>query len=536
MTLLALENFDGLAPKIHPERLASEFAQRAENVRLDRGVIEGWRAPLKTDPLADAVKSIYKYRSSWLTSDFPRQYVDALQPNDVRERIYYTDEDYPKVRSAGQEFKLGLPRPRAPNATVTVKGDTANPTNVFSTRHIVTIVDAWGAEGPSSLAGRTNEVGEDFTIRLDLSGCRVTGPYNLGSGALFRIYRSNVTSSGTGLFQFVAEVPYSARAFDDMVPSRELQEAIPSTDWLAAPDDDKKLYPSGPLKSLVELPGAMLAGHTGNVVFISEPSVPTAWPYYYSNEHEIQAVTVTQSGLFCATNKRPFLLAGSQPNAMVIVPIESEQACVSSRSMVDMGGYGIYASHDGLVVAEGTKADLITASLFDKTAWQKFKPSTIRAFRFETKYVAFYGDIDAGTGFVFDPSGGNGTLTTFSGLSADAFYYDPIIDQYSIAHAPAGRWEIGAFDSGERMTAAWQSKVMVYPDIIALSCIRVRGSEFPITVKIKADGVLQGTFVFPDEEAVRLPGGYRARKWEVEIIGKGPIVGVYLSDSMRELP
>ena len=48
---------------------------------------------------------------------------------------------------------------------------------------------------------------------------------------------------------------------------------------------------------------------------------------------------------------------------MVGIRIESGEACLSKRSMVDMGEYIIYAGPDGLTAVQGATATVITQNI-----------------------------------------------------------------------------------------------------------------------------------------------------------------------------
>lgn len=538
MTILSIEEFSGEAPKLHPERLAPDMSTHAANVRLDRGILESWREPDRGVAYSPQYKSLYRYQGNWLLSPKRLDYVDTLLPNDPYDRIYYTGDTYPKIQSGGQVFRLGLPRPGAPAVTVAEKGDTENPTNIFSCRYAVTLVDGFGMEGPTSLVTSKLELGSGFSVSLDLTPCKVSGAYNLNGNAKIRIYRSN-SGSSSAVLQYVAEVPYSRSVFVDTVPRGDLQEAAVSMEWVGPPDDDTSLYPDGPLKGLLEIPGGMLAGYTGNTVYLSEPYVPSAWPYSYSNEHQIVGMLVTQSGLMVLTDHGPYLLAGSSPSIFTRIPVESDQGCVSTESVVDMGGYGIYASKDGLVLVEGAKAQLITNEIIDRDSWQEFEPSTIRAFEYEGKYIAFYGAEDSHTGFVFDIRGGKKSFVRVSGYEVVAAHYTPEDDQYNVLTKVPGNGftYLGQFNEGDDVLFVWRSKRYYYKDPVSLGCMKLRADQYPVVVKVFMDGVQGPELLVTHEESFRLPGGFRAQRWEFEISAVGgEVKALYVAESMRELP
>ena len=534
MTIIVLEEFNGIAPVLHPHKLAPTLAVVSENTRLDRAVVEPWRSIAYLEDAPFNTRTIFKYQGEFLTSPDHHHVVGAIRPNDPLDRIYYTDIDYPKIRSGAATFRLGIPKPAVPALGTIVVGNTENITDVFNTRYRVTLVDAWGAEGPPSDPTLGVELGLGFSVTLDLTGTTVTGNYNFAVGALVRVYRSN-SSAGEGVYQYVGEIAYGSASFVDTVTRENLQEALPSEGWIAAPDENTALYPDGPLASLIEASWTGLVGHAGNTVFCSEPGVPTAWPYYYSNQHKIVGVSNVQSGILVMTVAGPYLLAGSDPAALAKVPIESNQACTSARSIVDFGEYTIYASPDGLVLAQGNTATVVTSALIDKDAWQTFQPETIHAYEYEGMYIGFYGDEAGGTGFVFDPQGGRNALVTLAGIGVTGGYFSGSTDTLAVVYDNAGQRSIGEFNVGELTEYRRRTKEFLFPDPVSLHCVRIEADSYPIHLTAWADSEEKGTWTFSNNLVVKLPGGYRAREWQWEIRGQGIVTALVFADNMEEM-
>lgn len=540
MTALKLESFGGIAPMIMPSKLADNMAVEAINVRFDAGGVSAWRdlgSPLTTVATSAAVQSLYRFDNNWLVSSFPRQYVKGLQPSDSFNRLYFTDSNYPKVYSNGATYRLGLPRPSAPIGVITTEGDKTVLTDVRDQSYVVTIVDAFGTEGPSSLPTQSFEVGKGGVVTLNLTPCQVSGNYNLGTGALFRIYRTNTGSEGA-IFQYVDQVPYGTASYADSVDPSDLQEELQSADWVAAPDDNATLYPYGPLASLVEYPGGILAGHSGKTVYLTVPYVPTAWPYSYTISELIVGLVVIQSGLLILTQGKPYLLTGTSPDAMAMVPIESYQPCVSARSIVDLGDYAIYASPNGLVLAQGNTVELITEGLFDTRTWQTYlgNPATIRAYEYRGRYVAHYGGATSGIGFIFDPAAEENAFTKLT-VEAAAGWYDPAAGNLYVIHqeAPGTPYPIYQFDSGSFLPTVWESKLFQLPDWHMLHAVRVEMLIGTCMVTTRADGVVRGPYTFTNNKPARLPGGYRARDFQVRLANFEAIEWVQFAESMGEL-
>ena len=528
---LTIESFAGLAPKVSPVKLGDALATIADTVRLDRGRIDPWKGLLpigKSAPTGS--ESIYPYNNGWLAWQGDVDVVGKITPNDVRERIVYTDDEYPKIRSGSKEYRLGIPRPSAANAEVVKAGDKSQLTYVRNQSYRISFVDAWGAEGPLSDPTVTLEVGTGSEVKVIMPAVPV-GNYNFGDGARKRIYRSN-TGSDTSIWQFVDEVPIATGEYRDKKEAGELQEQAISENWIGPPDDNTALYPAGPLQGLCALPNGSLCGFTGNVVCLSEPFVPAAWPLEYRvtiPDGIVVAVIPLTTGVFVATDKKPYLIQGTSHAVMTPIPIESQQSCVSKRSAVDMGGYGIFASPDGLVIADGSGATLATSTFFSKHEWSVFEPDTIQAWQYEGKYIATYGSGDKG--FIFDPAGDLATFTTFT-LPASAGHFSVKDDTLYLLNS-AG--QITQFDAGSPLSFVWQSKIFMLPEKAGLSVLRVEAEKYPVTVTVFADGKQRLRKEIKSGSPVRLPSGFRAKKWQVKIEGVNPVEFIMLADSMMEV-
>lgn len=538
---IKLEAFSGMAPKVLPTQLPDNMATLAVNTRFDKGGLVPWRG---YGPQIQAVsgfnlRSLYFFEGAWLTSSYPRQYVESLQPADGYNRLYFTDNNYPKVYYQGVSYRLGLPRPATPGATITTPGDKTDPVDVRNQSYVVTIVDAIGVEGPSSVPTASYEVGEGGVVLLDLSPCVISGNYNLGAGALFRIYRTNTGSDGA-IFQYVAEVPYGTLSYSDSVPPSMLQEELQSATWVGPPNDNTTLFPYGPLASMVEYPGGILAGHSGKTVYLSVPYVPSAWPYSYTFADEVVNVVVIQGGLLVLTKGKPHLLTGSSPDALADIPIESTESCVAARSVVDMGLYAAYASPRGLVLGEGNTVSLVTDPMFDNETWQSFigDLSLIRAGLYQGKYIAFYGTEAQLKGFIYDPQGEQGAFIQLS-LDAAAMYTS--LDDgrmYMLRKlAGLGEYEIVEFGVGNYLPATWVSKEFWYPNAVGFGAVRVQYSGATCKFRVSTDGVDRPLLTLDGNNGApfRLAAGYRARKWQMHISMFERLEWVQVAESIGEL-
>lgn len=361
----------------------------------------------------------------------------------------------------------------------------------YSTSYVYTFVSAYGEEGPPSPASTVVTTDDNASVSLsNLQTSTSKSNSNLGSGAVKRIYRSN-TGSNTTAFQFVAEVAMSATTYTDTSNNADLAEVIPSTYWIAPPDDDSSTYPDGPLKGLTALPNGIFAGFTGKRLCFSEAFVPYAWPINYrmTLEDPIIGIAAIGNGLIVTTESRPYLVTGTDPASMSAIRIEASQACLSKTSIVDMGQYVLYAGPDGLVAAAGTDVQVITEGLITPDQWQsEYYPSTINATLWKGRYLAFYNTGSGFGGFIFDPRAEKKAFTT---LTASALIRGTFTDPddgnaYLIIANQIKKFQGGTTDQ----TYTWKSKEFTLPKPTAMSFVKVDAEAFPVTVKVYGDGAL----------------------------------------------
>ena len=527
-----LQSFSGIAPKIAPKNLALELATAAQNVRLDRGRLEPFRGITESEVVGSTVESLFPYQGSWITSTDDVDYVGSILPNDVREQIFYTDEEYPKIRSGAQIFRLGIPRPAsAPSIGAYTAGDDTR-------AYVCTYVDAWGYEGAPSDPSNVISAEDGTSVTLGLPGFPA-GNHNFDINAKVRVYRVNTGDTGA-VYQYVGEAGTGDVGwpnFTDSVPNSQLQEALPSEEWTGPPDDDTALHPDGPLRGLIELTNGALCGFSGNTVYFSEPYIPTAWPasYRISGQEQIVGLAETSQGIIVGTTGVPWLLVGAHPEAMSRVELPIVQACSSKNSLVDMGDYALYASPDGLVSLSGNDATLVTDEYFSKDEWQQYSPDTIRAFRHEEKYYAFYGATANGTGFCFDPRGGKNAFVELTGFEISRGYSDPETGEAYVIYDEGGARKIGSFETGAELEYTWKSKEFVSPNYQMFSVARVEATVYPVTLRVIGDGYDVDTIVFYDDKPVRLPTSDRARVWQFEVTGKGRVIYFGCWDAMAEV-
>jgi hypothetical protein len=448
---------------------------------------------------------------------------------DTTERTYYTGDGVPKVTDAtlcstggtnypNAAWTLGLPKPVAsPIVTVTGTGSGLPESRIY----VYTYVSAWGEESQPCLASSAVNVLVGQTATLTGMSVAPTGAYNV---ATKRIYRSNSGTFGTR-FQFVTEIPVATTTYADTLLGTALGELLLSDTWAMPPAN---------LSGLIALPNGVMAGFAGNEVCFCEPYKPYAWPIKYKQATDFPIVAIGQYGgvLIVATTGTPYMLSGVDPSSMTMIKMELQQACVSKRSMVNMGNGVCYASPDGLVFATAGGAMLATKDHFTRDKWQELKPDSIHAYLLDGRYIGFYNTGTVSGGFIFSPADGKDGLVRID-TYATAGYVDPVLDAlYLMVGANIVRWDANAT---AKKTFTWKSKVFTTPKPCSMSCAQVKAAAYPVTVNVYAGGVLKRAQTVTSDLPFRLPSGFLEHDWEIEVVGQNEIYALFLAESMAEL-
>lgn len=565
MAYFKRDRFAGIAPGVSPRLLAEQFGQIAENVDLESGRLVATTANSSELTLANSVRrSIYKYEygsssSVWLQWNEEVDVVPGPIPGDTSDRLYWTGQNYPRIGWSStivsgssypaNSYRLGVPAPsNTPTVVINGTADATLTPNDIS--YVYTYVTVDGREGPPSSPSTVAEMTDGQSATITMTNETFASGHNLGTGAKKRLYRSNTGSTNTQ-FQFVKEISVASESTTDNAHAATLGEVLPSDTWIGPPDDDTSLYPDGQLKGLIPLAQGVMAGFTGKRFCLSEPFLPHAWPigYRITTEEDIVAIASTSNGVAALTDGQPYFVTGTDPSAMTAVRIDLAQACINEHSVVDMGTYVLYAGPDGLCAVEGASGSVVSDGLISVKQWNDdFAPTTYRAFKHEGTYVAFH----SSGGWVYDPRGGENSLSTLTVSSAvRGGYTNPKDGElYVIVGNKIEKYRGGTTDR----TLKFKSKKFVTPSPTSMSWVSVHANEYPATVKVWGDGTLiahytltksgntytQSTTVPSSisngtlhEPTMRMPATI-AQEWEVQVEGTD-INEFCLAQSMDEI-
>jgi len=545
MTGFKLQTFSGQAPKVYARLLPDDMAQVATNCRLDSGRLEPWKEnssssiTFATGSISAATKSIYKHSSSvWIASNSEIDVARSPIAEDPHERIYITggSSGFPQMTTAqivgnSTYYRLGIPKPADLTSVTLSPAASGNvDTEVPQSRsYIFTYISYYGEEGVNcdAEAAQVVDVHTDQTVVLDFPP-NPSGSYNLLKK---RVYRTDAN----GTYRFVGDVGIATDTFSDAVLDVNLGEEIPTITFDAPADDVSADHPEGPMLGLVSMPNGIFAGFAGQTVFFSEAFQPHAYPdeYKLTVKSDIVALAPLNTGLLVLTKEKPAIIQGLDPSSMSMMEVDSSLSCVAKRSVVDMGEFVMYSSPDGLVMATEGGLSLVTEQTFTRDQWQEYTPSSIVAFQWEGHYVAFYNNGAESKGFIFDPRGGKNSFVKldfyatagFNDLESDSLYL--VVGGSLVVFAEGS--------SNENFT--WRGKKFYNPRPINPAVAKVECDSYSPnpTFKLYADGELKHTQTVTNSNTFRLPSGYKANEFEIELSGSVPINEVCVYESSEEI-
>lgn len=542
MATLDVQTFRGEIPGTESRKLPNEAAELALNCRFSDGNLNALSdlAPQIATLRAGIIRSIFLYkRNFWFAWNSVVHAINSPVAQDPYDRVYFTGDGVPKVTSnligtgsdplPSNAYTLGIQAPAEAVSVVQVSYSGASPTDYSDdeTRYYaMTYGTEYGEEGPPGPASAAVEikdpVGDTVVLGLPIPS---TNTENLTRKF---IYRAVTSGAGTD-FYLIGVVPLSQTTFTDS-SSVILGKLLDTEDFAAPPAN---------MQGLVMMPNGIAAGFAGNEVTFSEPYLPYAnrTANRRSTISSIKAIAVTGSSLVAATEAFPVLFTGVAPDSISEVKIEQAQACVSGRSMVDMGEFVIYASPDGLMAIADSRAEIITASVLGKREWAQFSPETIHAYFYEGQYVAFYGDAaDDGNGvggFIFDPR--DGSLCRL-GFYATAGYTDLLSDSLYLVVRESGVSKLVKFDSATALLKyRWRSKKFLTQGV-GFSCFKIDTDDPTLVgIKVFADGQLAYSRSWLDSSVCRIGDIRFDRELQFELFGTAEVRAVRFATEMSEL-
>lgn len=411
-------------------------------------------------------------------------------------------------------------------------------------------------------------------------------PWNT-SGMYRRLYR---TTGSTGAWQLVSEYVStdplyagwgSATTFSDTYTDAQIAgDDLISEGWEPPPVG---------LRGLCVHSSGSLIGFVGNLLCMSEPLQPHAWPtaYQLSASYDGVAVETYGSTIVMATAGVPFVAAGVEPASMTGEDVKGMYPCLSKRSIVSIGNGVLYASKHGQVLVGAEGVGIFTDPFFTRDEWDLLNPDTMICETANGRlYIAYTADNSLTKMLVFD-----GPLLTEVDLETSALYADVSSGELYLGTSEG----VMLFDAIDRVVLSgnWRSKEFVFPAPVNLGAAKIdfdlavdsaqqaaattarnaalatnaairtsgnaqgainasqvnekllHGSDFvavpdapavnTVTFNLWQGDTLKASRVVSNTKAFRLPGGYKADNYSVEVITQCRVKEIRVAETMDGL-
>jgi hypothetical protein len=375
---------------------------------------------------------------------------------------------------------------------------------------------------------------------------------------------------GETSFFLVAERTGSTSNFVDDVTSNPIKEALPTMDYASAPDG---------LRGITSMPNGIMVGFDGKKLYFSEPFIPHAWPekYILTTDFGIMGVGAFGNSVAVLTKGQPYIVSGVTPDSMTMERVNVNLPCLDDRGIVDTSDEVIYPSPDGIVSISSRGAIVLTENLISNEIWRKIATGDLSAGFYNGRYIMSY---------LFGTTSGMIVLSRDNG----GFIH-------RMTPAPYGMWnepgtnrlfmlqnfcQVFEFDSSVApyMEQVWRSKLNVLPGQTNFGAILVEGVDtmtteqraankarwrlsdfittpvatpqtwfqphaltYPSMVTLPPPGFC--AVIYADgkpihivtdlNKPVRLPAGFLALSWEIEIRGTMQVSAISLASSPSEL-
>lgn len=585
-----------MVPAVENRLLPDSAASRSENVWLYSGALKGINAATSLRSVSSTTGKVFRIPNSYTDAqyllnstwmDFEHPDTDVLRATvigDTYDRYYWASPaDVPRYNTHARiasgnnglnsPFKLGIPAPSAPSLGVAGGASTT----LVSRAYVYTWVTEYGEEGPPSDPVSTTGQKSDATFTLTLVAAAAA---DLGTDRNLkrtRIYRTVTSSAGVATYFLVTEMDIGTLTYADTLSDAVVSanSELESTTWSGPPTD---------LKGFVAMPNGIFAGFRENEIWFSVPFRPHAWPVSYALvvDYPIVGLGVVAQTCVVCTQGYPVAVSGINPAFMTESKLVSFEPCMSRGSIVSAPEGVYYASPNGLVLVSQGVAQNITKDLLTKDKWRELvtSVSTLRAARLAGGYYA-YGSIrlPAFEDTAFDSDGFN-TVSDDTGAQSGIFI-DPINQRiafntlsntlpctnlmndswsgelFIIRNSVLYWLDVGA-TSPTSDVFMWKSKdfeptkknnfsaIKVFFDTLASSptlnvtrntnLVQTLAADQYGLVRVYADGILKSTHELRTSgEVMRLPSGFKADTWNIEIEARVIIHSVQMATSVKEL-
>jgi hypothetical protein len=237
---------------------------------------------------------------------------------------------------------------------------------------------------------------------------------------------------------------------------------------LASEDNDP---PDPDMKGLLAIHNGMFVGFVGNTICFSEPNRPHAWPIKYRRQVDSPIVGLGAYGttLLALTEKTPWKMDGNNPSAISLTRTDYILPCVSKRSIINIGFGVVWASAGGLAVYSTTiGTDYLTKNVHSWVTWSRaVNPQGLYGAYYRGRYFGS----DGTNTFLFERNEQVGGHLVQSDIKFTAAFYDAREDKFFYAN-DSQVWLWNSPNIGNAVLD-WKSKTFTTKQPINLGAARV---------------------------------------------------------------
>ena len=432
----------------------------------------------------------------------------------------------------------------------------------------------------SSATVTVTKTGHGFTTNDIITFRATTGAATAG------VYTITVVDADTFTFTDPSSGTTSGNAqyaealeFTDDLDVATLDNVLESLDYDA---------PDPRMQGILSIHNGMLVGFFENTICFSEPGKPHAWPIKYRQQVDSPIVGLGAYGttLLALTNRTPWKLDGNNPTAISLTRTDYILPCVSKRSIINIGFGVVWASAGGLAVYSTTiGTDYLTKNVHSWSTWSRaVDPQMLYGAYYRGRYFGS----DGTNTFLFERNEQVGGHLVQSDIKFTAAFYEARTDKFFYAH-DGQVWLWNSPNIGNAVLD-WKSKVFTTKQPINLGAARViadylsdededalitennairaanqalinaddpsgalgtalvnqhqvagsnlsdfRESYRTVTFQFFVNKKLIYTATRENDDAFRLPAGYRSDTFEVRVATNVRVRAIHLAESMAGL-
>lgn len=406
--------------------------------------------------------------------------------------------------------------------------------------YVYTYVNEFGEEGMPSSPSAIVSVGDGQSVTVTTDTNATVTPSNSPSFTVSakRIYRS-VSGSDAAQYLFVAEVAIATVNYEDTVSVEVLGEVLSTETYELPPAKLQgiKLHPNG-----------FVVGFYDNVLCVSEPYLPYAWPTDYRKTFgsTIVGIEIFGQTIVVVTDGKPRVGTATDPSSLNLREIEEVLPGTSRQGICSTGRSVVYVSPSGLVAVDEGGARIVTKQYFSAQQWALTYALTVSASDFPTALEFQDGrlwmSVYSLALYSFDMhDDGRIDVVGYSSYTPSALFVDRQSDtlfvmDYSLSAANIRLHQFNKY--GTARSFSWSSRRFHLPREINMGAMQVFATSYGagISVTVSAsEGSNSRTYTVTNQDPVRLASGFLSRDWMVTIAGTREIQGAHLAESIEEL-